>query len=157
IPADLRRLMRYVQEFAPRSGTTTRALALHVHFTENKSKKAWNCRWHDGTHGKHKITGVPYGQGTQDIKHNILTCGCEIKTALLDFFWWKTWVADSVNPDVDGEESLCSEVLEPRWRHFFATAFTEGTLLHIADLYSRKTVYGSKEYSDKLTSIQLDR
>ncbi|KAJ6611687.1 hypothetical protein B0H10DRAFT_1952815 [Mycena sp. CBHHK59/15] len=168
IPADLRRLMRCIQEFAPRSGTTTRELALHVHHTALSKKVTCNCRWHgekrgnikhvDGpTAGKFIISGVAFAKGTKKLVDGFMSCGCEIDAALWDFFWWKTWEVRSGNPKITEPETMKSDILEPRHRAFFIQAYAKGTLLSLADLYSQDLTYGSPEYLYRIMSTQAER
>ncbi|KAJ7781848.1 hypothetical protein DFH07DRAFT_728621, partial [Mycena maculata] len=166
IPANLRRLMRTIPEFAVRSGTTTRELALHVLQT---SKNVINCRFHNEKHnlksdvdgptsGKYSIVGISFTQGFKKIEDGVLTCGCDIDTGLLEFLWWKTWMVRSGNPAVQEPETMKGDVLDPRHRAFFIQAFAKATLLSLNDLYSGlDDTFGTATYIRRVALLQAGR
>jgi hypothetical protein len=83
-------------------------------------------------------------------------CGCNVDVALLDFFWWKTWVLHSTRLDLPVSKGLGDKYIPPRVRAFFAQAFIEATGLTIDDLYA--SGLGSNGYNTKdMRMYQLRR
>lgn len=160
--------MRTVAEFAPRSGTTSAELALHVLETKKNEIK---CRFHiekkkqkqavqvDGfTSYKYIVVGVPYGKDVKTPEDGYMTCGCEKHTALWDFFWWKTWRLRSGNPKITEPESMKTDVLDTRHRGFFVQAYREGTQLELDDVYTgTEFAHGSREYSRRIAILQAQK
>ncbi|KAJ7229014.1 hypothetical protein GGX14DRAFT_346641, partial [Mycena pura] len=156
IPSHLRRLMRTINEFAPRSGTTSRAVTLHV----LQTTKDTTAEVDGYTPGKFVIVGVPYSSVSKPKDDDtIMTCGCEKDVALMEFFWWKTWTIKSANPGLAGvTEAMKSDWLDGRHRAFFYQAYTGGTMLGIDDLYPQGSeVYGSPSYDLRIKATQAER
>ena len=152
ISLGLRHLIREVQDFVPRAGTTSRELSLHILHTNRHN---FICLYHqhhrspnylsDGVvPGKsHTLRGIPYPRIVTSSKgesqappEGHLHCGCNVDVALLDLFWWKTWILHSTRPNLPVSERLGDEYLPPHVRAFFAQAFIEATGLMIDDLYT---------------------
>ena len=151
LPFHIRRLIRDVQEFLPAAATVSRELSLHI-LSTNRNNSI--CVFHqhrrhtkisDGVipGQKHILRGVPYSRivgsakgESQPPPEGFLHCGCSIDVALLDFFWWKTWVLRSARQDLPVSEGMGEEVIAPRVRAFFAQGFTEATGLTIDELYA---------------------
>jgi hypothetical protein len=150
VPFHLRRHIREVQDFAPRAATVSRELSLHLFDTKRKNIICLYHQRHRTTNyltdgfvpGKSYILrGIPYPRTVKTAKGaeppaGHLNCGCSVDVALLDFFWWKTWVLDSTRPNLAISEGLKDECISPRVRAFFAQAFIEATGMNIDDLYA---------------------
>ncbi|KAJ7887812.1 hypothetical protein B0H14DRAFT_2200313, partial [Mycena olivaceomarginata] len=170
IPQKYRRLMRHIVDFMPRSGTTNRTLALHVHMLDRDQFK---CRFHiekrsqkqakqvDGPAlGKFVIVGVPYNASAlkKTIADGIMACGCEITSVLWDFFWWMTWTVASGNPKITDLEMMKSDVLDVRHRAFFIQAYKKATKLDLDDLYTGTDIqFGSDPYVQRVALTQANR
>jgi hypothetical protein len=162
IPFEFRRLIREAQEFLPLAATMSRRLSLHILDTNRENTICLFHQTHrsakssDGfANDKHILIGVPYPNlvtptrvvGAPKPAEGYLHCGCNIDVALLDFFWWKTWVLKSTNPGLVYSEGMGVEVTQTRVRAFFAQAFTEATGMTIDDLY--RSNVGAHGYDSK--------
>jgi hypothetical protein len=170
IPFEFRCLIRDAQEFLPLAATMSRKLALHILDTNRDNSI---CLFHqvhrsskasDGfANNKHILIGVPYPnivtptkEGQQAPVKDHLSCGCNIDVALLDFFWWKTWVLRSTRPGLVHSEGMGTEVIQTRVRAFFVQGFTKATGLTIDDLYQSNV--GAHGYDSKeMRMFQLFR
>jgi hypothetical protein len=108
--------------------------------------------------GQYRVTGVPYmralneketksGQGTKALDkkatksgngtvhpQGYLNCGCSEEAVLFEFFFWKTWTITSLTTSV--MEGFMDQLMDPRTRLFFVTAYKAATGLTLDDLYS---------------------
>jgi hypothetical protein len=161
IPLNFRRLIREDQEFLPLAATMSRKLSLHILGTNRQNTICLFHQHHryskfrDGFgNDKHVLIGVPHENSVASTKdaqqapaEGHLHCGCNADVALLDFFWWKTWVLRSTRPGLEYSEGMGDEVIQTRVRAFFAQAFTEATGLTIDDLY--RSNVGAHGYNSK--------
>ena len=152
-----------MQEFLPEAGTLSRDLSIHILAT-NRGNSI--CLFHQhhrhikvsdgfGNGTKNILIGVPYANIVASSKDESqvppeghMHCGCQIDTALLDFFWWKTWVLTSTRPRLEVSEGMREDVLPPRPRAFFVQGFTEAMGMTVDDLYRSQVGlhgYNSKE------------
>ncbi|KAJ6602586.1 hypothetical protein DFH09DRAFT_1068971 [Mycena vulgaris] len=148
IPSTLCRLMLTIPEFAIHSGTTTRELALEVLSTD---KDTFKCCFHlqkckqrqaacvDGlTAAKFFVNGVPYTGGIKTMEDGIMMCGC--------------------NPKIVEEETMKSDVFNPRHWALFIQAFMKATILSLADIYNGPdNEYGTDAYRFNTAMLQAGR
>ena len=149
VPYNIRRLVRDMQDFLPQAATVSRKLSLHLLGTNRNNticlfhQHHRHAKFQDGFgNEKHVLVRVPYQkfvassrEDQQAPQAGYMHCGCNVDVALLDFFWWKTWVLKSTRPDFEYSEGMGDEVIQPRVRAFFAQAFTEATGMTVDDLY----------------------
>ena len=129
-----------------------RGNSICLHHKHHRGSTKVRDGFNNGT--KHVLVGVPHdnivssSKGTnQTAGEGYLHCGCHINVALLDFFWWKTWVLKSPRADFEYSEGMGVEVTPPRVRAFFAAGFMEATGMTLDDLYACKV--GSLGYNSK--------
>ncbi|KAF8193295.1 hypothetical protein BJ912DRAFT_848467 [Pholiota molesta] len=168
ITPSMRRTIREVQDFVPEAGVTSRELALLVH---RNSLDNLQCRFHEKSKDKEhydgnmikgqRIHGVAFqmklaGSTARPVKAEpgFMNCGCHIDDVLLDFFWWKTWIIRSRNPNLfDATESMMESVFPPRPRAFFVHAFLNISHLKLDDFYGLD--YGTLAYYVRILTKQV--
>jgi hypothetical protein len=166
-----RKLIRDVQSFLPGAGITSRRLALEVFRTNRYNyicpyhSKYKDGSVHDGAgKGEYKLTGVALPRDMARLqqegmkrprREGFLDCGCSEDSALMDFYFWKTW---TIEGEVDGEhveESMGSQRFPPRLRAFVVEAFESFTKLTIDDLYTNGL--DPVVHRARLVETQIDR
>lgn len=163
----LRRTARDVQDFLPETGLKSCELALLVHANCFLN---YQCRYHERSKNRtkydghevsgYKLHGVAYqmklGHSTSNrvmAKHGFMHCGCYIEDVLLDFFFWKSWMIHSRNPDVDiMSKTMMDDWLPPRLRAFVIQSFLATSHLTLDDLYAFD--YGTVDYYQRVLLIQ---
>jgi hypothetical protein len=152
-----------VQDYLPYTATLDRELSLHILNTNRGNLICIHHQRHRGqnyetdgfANGKYVLVGVPYPSvvtsSNDDEKPppaaGHMHCGCNIDVALLDFFWWKTWVLKSTRPGFAYSEGMKDQSTEPRVRAFFAGGFMEAMGMTVDDLYRSQA--GSKGYNSR--------
>jgi hypothetical protein len=150
IPDSIRRDIRMCDELLPEAATTTRKLALHI-LTSNRDNL--QCLYHSGGGKEYRLEGEEEGRPhqvtsifAQAVKNEekgdgvqpepgLMHCGCDIETALWDFFFFKTWTV-STRDKTHCEGMMNVTRFKPRDREFVVQGYTLATGLHIDDIYT---------------------
>ncbi|EDR02740.1 uncharacterized protein LACBIDRAFT_332000 [Laccaria bicolor S238N-H82] len=160
IQSEIKKKIRDISELIRDAGTTSVGLSLHI-----LQRERLICRYH----GRHRsaqsfskvdtaiqIEGVGY---RRDYEHaarwNHFDCGCSVRQALLDFFWFKSWTVGSSNPNIHIRQDLQSDPIPPHLRAFFSEAYMEMSGITLKDLYSVR--WGEDGYLERLRLIQIER
>jgi len=175
IPYHFRRLIREVQEVCPKAGNTTRALALHC-FGTNRGNRL--CPYHgerdktgsindytaaDSVKASYKVMGIPFRRIARKLREEmregrdgVLDCGCLEDDMLLDFYWWKVIVADSVSHD-DITEGWKDQRLDPRARLFMRLEWEYISGLTVDSIYTngkRQLDFEISRYTQQIKALQ---
>lgn len=122
IPVYLRNMLRWVPSFVPECGSICQELTTHILTTDN----GWTRCLHHSYNKKSQndinyntrewsLTGTPYESSkSNSISHGILSCGCELENALLDFYLFKT--GQLWSPTKSQWEDWKSQRMHPRIR-----------------------------------------
>ena len=156
----MKRKIREIVELAPRAGTTSRELSLHILERNNKI-----CRHHgryrtEDSFAKYdtvtSIEGVGYKKDyTRNAEENHMDCGCSIELSVWDFFWFKTWSVGSSHPRVTHRENLKCDTIPPRLRSFFAEAYKLIGMITLDELFTLK--WGTEGCETRLRLLQVAR
>lgn len=165
ISAGIKRTIRTIQTFVPEAAYLSRRVALEIHSNKLNilqccyHEKTKNDRYWDGLATlPYLVYGIPYApiKAGSVPPHGAMHCGCPIDDVLQDFYFWKTWTAQSRRPDYHScEEGMAATVLNPCCRTFVIQAYHKMTGLTLDDIYSVN--HNSTEHHHHLVLTQTAR
>ena len=167
IQVKIRRAAREVQEFLPESSYRSLHAAMQVHLASTQN---YVCRFHGARRGYIAFDNVSSFVGVghpkvlstpkkRDVKlePGHMNCGCSIEDVLLEFFFWKTFIVMSSNPQIQTQfRVLDHNIIYPDMRRIWVQHWKQSTALTVEDIYDT-VILGVVFFLRNFSMVSKDR